>query len=421
MHRSVVTILELPKLEAFSGLLAELSLPLADLRVADLHEAGAPAAVEQPSAGRSADRPACTLIRIAGAAGFDGARTLAELARRVPLLVPSGGTLVLHAPDSRSEAELASWRNALWPRWHAAAWYRAQAGSLERRTVQGKVKLDGRAWPAGDYVVFRERLEVMSPRSTVEKFDQNAKGWDGDPASPDYAHHRWMRRFVGCYASVRRGVRVLDFGSGAGWCGIEAALRFDASAVCAFDPSPQMVEIAKRNAQAAGVRTFEAQPGFGEAPPFPRQGMAPFDLVISSGVISFVPQTEPWLDGLVRTLAPGGTLVIGDIDPRSSGFQKRKREKLLLPVRELNGRTPAEVRGWLEQRGLRFRRGSGYQLSKPFPQAMEFSKRRLGGWLHRPLLWANQIGSGLDRSLGLALPGSFDSWVMEFEAPLAPR
>jgi SAM-dependent methyltransferase len=315
------------------------------------------------------------------------------------------------------EPQLALWRDALWPRWHAVASYRLRGGELSRRSLQGRATLARCAAPDAQWLVFRERLAVMSQASTVAKFDQNAKGWDGEPGTPGYAHHRWMRRFVACYARIERAERVLDFGSGAGWCGIEAARRYGASELCAFDPSPQLVEIARRNAQASGIRSFRAEPGFGEAPPFARPGEPLFDLVISSGVISFVPRPEPWLDRLAACVKPGGRLVIGDIHPGSYGFRRRRRRKVLLPVRELNGQTPADVRRALEQRGLRFCRASGYQLTWPVPQAMDVSERRLGGALHRPLLWANQAGAALARSAGAACQLAFDSWVMELELP----
>ncbi|TAJ19170.1 MAG: class I SAM-dependent methyltransferase, partial [Planctomycetota bacterium] len=218
-------------------------------------------------------------------------------AAHVAALLEPGAALdavVLAFTGQPPEPQLAAWRDALWPRWHAVASYRARGGELSRRTLQGRASVARCAAPDAQWLVFRERLAVMSQASTVAKFDQNAKGWDGDPNAPGYPHHRWMRRFVACYARIARAERVLDFGSGAGWCGIEAALHYGASELCAFDPSPQLVEIARRNAQSSGIRAFRAEPGFGEAPPFPRAGEPLFDLVISSGVISFVPRPEPW-------------------------------------------------------------------------------------------------------------------------------
>jgi trans-aconitate methyltransferase len=126
-----------------------------------------------------------------------------------------------------------------------------------------------------------------------------------------------------------------------------------------------MVELAQVNAKANGIQRFSARTGFGEAPPFPAAGEAPFDLVLSSGVISFAPDHERWLDGLVSTLAPRATLVIGDLEPASRGMQRRRAERALLPVRELNARSPAQVRAALEKRGLRFVAGRDTKRAGP--------------------------------------------------------
>jgi 16S rRNA G1207 methylase RsmC len=90
-----------------------------------------------------------------------------------------------------------------------------------------------------------------------------------------------MRRFVGTFAPAdwmrASAGRILDFGCGAGWVGIEAALAAGASRVelCAFDPSPQMVKLAEENARASGIARFAARTGFGEDPPFPAAGERP--------------------------------------------------------------------------------------------------------------------------------------------------
>ena len=129
----------------------------------------------------------------------------------------------------------------------------------------------------------------------------------------------------------------------------------------------------------------------------------------SSGVISFARDRERWLDGLARSVAPGGTLVVGDINPQSAGMQRRRREKPLLPLREMNACTRDEVRGALEARGFAFERWAGYQLTRPVPQWMHWNETRLRGVLARPLLWLNQSGGAL---LGGGSPRRFDSWVM---------
>ncbi|MCA9003275.1 MAG: class I SAM-dependent methyltransferase, partial [Planctomycetes bacterium] len=324
--------------------------------------------------------------------------------------------LLIGLEQPASDAELAGLRNRLWPEFHAVALYSGSDGGVARRTVGSKVKLE--APPAGGQVfAFRRLQEVMSPETTTAKFDQNAKGWDGVPGSPGYAHFRWMRRYVALYGRPSKASRILDFGSGAGWVGIEAAKAFPGCSLFLFDPSPEMVRIAEGNAAAEGIEPCVGRVGFGDQPPFPAPGEAPYDWVISSGVISFAPDGEAWLDGLCKTLAPGGDLCIGDIQLESFGFQKRRRTHPLLPVRELNAQSAAHVRRALEARGFRFLGGSSYQLTFPIPQLMHLNETKLGGVLSRPLLWMNQLGASLSRLFGGSGKGFFDSWVMHFKAP----
>ena len=321
------------------------------------------------------------------------------------------GVLLLVVRGQPSDAQLAAHRNALWPALHAVALYRPAGGGLVRETPSGSQRREG-TLEAGALYAFRRRPIAMSPRATVEKFDQNASGWNGVPGGPGYPHFRWMRRFVGTFAKVEDGDRILDFGSGAGWVGIEAAKRARDTSLCAFDPSPEMVRIVEENARSEGITRFTGRTGFGEDPPFPAEGEPPFDLVISSGVVSFSPDVERWLDGLARTVAPGGRLVVGDIHRESRGFRRRRREKPVLPARELNAQLREDVRRGLEGRGFRFEEWCGYQLTSPVPQAMHVNETKLRGALTWPLLWANQLAAAMDRRLGARWQGAFDSWVM---------
>jgi SAM-dependent methyltransferase len=327
-------------------------------------------------------------------------------------------TLLMLVEGRPAAHELAACRNVLWPDVHLVRVYRSDAGALLRDTLQGTERVEGTSNLDGTLLVGRRREHVLAPDFTVEKFDANAKGWNGNPGSAGYVHFRWMRRYVARFAGSSAGARrILDFGSGAGWVGIEAALRNPGAALCAFDPSPAMVRTFEENARACGIGDFTGRTGFGEDPPCPAEGEEPYDLVLSSGVISFSPDAERWLDGLVRTLAPGATLVIGDLYPDSRGMRSRRRKRVLLPVRELNARTPADVRAGLERRGLVYETGAGYQLTSPMPQAMHVNETRLGGALKHPLLWINKTCTALDHACGGALAAQFDSWVMRLVKP----
>ena len=165
--------------------------------------------------------------------------------------------------------ELAALRNRLWPHLHTFALYRATAAGIERRVLQGTTRIAEGGDLRGIVLAAHARGRVLSPAATVEKFDSNAASWNGEAGSPGYAHHRWMRRLVAHFADARQARRILDFGSGAGWVGIEAALVARNAILHAFDPSPEMIRLAEANARDSGVTHFEGRVGFGEDPPFP--------------------------------------------------------------------------------------------------------------------------------------------------------
>ena len=325
------------------------------------------------------------------------------------------GTLILHVRSATNETGLAAWRNALWPLCHTVALVQTGAnGKLFRRTLHGKEKFEIEYLLAGSALIAQRKAHVLTPKKTIEKFDGTAAGWNGFEGTPGYPHHRWMRRFVGNFADTSNAKRILDFGCGAGWVGIEAALRSPGCSLSSFDPSPAMVDFTHKNAEAASIGDFTGRTGFGENAPFPAEGEQPFDLVISSGVISFARDANAWFEGLTKAVAPGGTLVIGDIHRDSRGMRGRRESRALLPIREMNAFTRDEVRTELERRGFRHEVSAGYQLTWPVPQAMHFSETRLGGLFTWPILLANMASASLDRAMGSPLQDQFDSWVMRF-------
>ncbi|MHC4377251.1 MAG: class I SAM-dependent methyltransferase [Planctomycetota bacterium] len=340
-----------------------------------------------------------------------------DLAAQLEASLGERGAALLWVPGSPSEARMAEVRNRAWPHLHAVALYRGSSAKTKRQSLSGGAELAGWEAPDGAVLAMRRREHVLSPEATQEKFDKNASGWNGEPGGPGYPHFRWMRRYVGLYEKHPGAKRILDFGCGAGWVGIEAALKHPGAHLSFFDPSPEMVKISENNCREQGLSDFTGRVGFGERPPFPAEGEAPYDLVISSGVVSFSPDFEAWMQGLHNSCAPGATLVVGDINPNSAGMQKRRRERPLVPVRELNGVTPDRVRAWLEQKGYRHTRSSSYQLSFPMPQLMYVNETKLGGLLSHPLVWSNALATRVDGLLGRSLAGRFDSWVMGFKAP----
>lgn len=347
--------------------------------------------------------------KLAGAQGDPNPETTMQ--QQAAAELGSGSTLLLFLPGPPPLTTLAAWRNELWPLLHVPAWYRFDGQTVRRMEYDRETQV-GQSALSGAMIVGRRRTDLMSPDATVTKFDENAAGWDGQPGGPGYPHFRWMRRYVGCFAGRKKPKSILDFGCGAGWCGIEAARASNPSTLCAFDPSPRMVQQAARNAHASGIGPFEGRTGFGEAPPFPTQGQELFDLVISSGVISFSPDPQTWMDGIASTVAPAGDLVIGDIHRESAGFRARRRKRPVLPARELSALTAAEVEEGMAARGFHVVSKSSYQVTWPVPQLMHLNETRLKGALTYPLLWANQLAAGSNRASGFPPANWFDSWVL---------
>jgi 2-polyprenyl-3-methyl-5-hydroxy-6-metoxy-1,4-benzoquinol methylase len=325
--------------------------------------------------------------------------------------LPPDGWALFFLKDRRTDDELARWRNSFWPWLHMVAVYRIDAGRIERQTLQGVALLAGKCEKNGVLLVARRREHVLSPATTVEKFDANAGGWNIEPGKPGHAHFRWMRRYVARFARARAGAAILDFGCGSGWVGIEAALAAGRAPLRAFDPAPEMVKNAAENARSAGLTDFEARAGFGEQPPFDPARDGRFEVVLSSGVVSFAPHILKWIDGLCSTVAPGGTLVVGDINRDARGMLRRRATRVLLPAREMNALITSEMRGALEKRGFVHEATAGYQLTRPVPELMHWSDTRCGGALTPPLLLLNKLAAGR-----MAL-GAFDSWVLRMRAP----
>lgn len=392
--------------EEFAPLLADLGLEVSSFAVVD-------PAPPPPSEGKAPPPvPRANLIFGQIGTGLDIPRACQLYRQRADASLPANGWALFFLKDARPDAELARWRNHLWPWLHVVAVCRIAGGRGQKQTLQGRTEVNGALLKSGVVLIAQRREHVLSPQATVSKFDANAGGWNGTPGKPGYAHFRWMRRFVARFGEARSARRILDFGCGAGWVGVEAALLAPGSQLCAFDPSPQMVELAEGNARASGVAHFEGRTGFGEAPPFPAAGEARFDCVLSSGVVSFSPDRPRWFDGLCSTLAPGGVLVVGDIHRDSRGMRRRRATRVLLPARELNGMTALEAQAELEKRGMALEASAGYQLSDPAPQLAHWSDTRLRGALSPLVLAWNRLAAGPTKR-----PDRFDSWVLRMRAP----
>ena len=110
---------------------------------------------------------------------------------------------------------------------------------------------------------------------------------------------------------LRRGERVVDVGSGAGFDSFVAAGQVGPGGqVVGVDMTPEMLDKSRATLGPLGFDTVEFREGLAEALPVP-DGWA--DVVISNGVINLCADKRAVFAGILRVLRPGGVLQFAEI------------------------------------------------------------------------------------------------------------
>ena len=151
-------------------------------------------------------------------------------------------------------------------------------------------------------------------------------------------------------ASLKPGERVLDLGSGGGFdCFLASRQVGPDGQVIGVDMTPDMVELARRNAAKGGYANVDFRLGEIEALPVADGSV---DVILSNCVINLSPDKARVFREAFRVLAPGGRLRISDI-VATAPLPESLRESLDAISACIGGAEPAEaIIGWLADAGF---------------------------------------------------------------------
>lgn len=168
-----------------------------------------------------------------------------------------------------------------------------------------------------------DRPRVIDPAAIDAKtanvlyHDWEASQYDGkwgitfDERVRDYAVDKFRK-----VAPRARYGRALEIGSGTGFFLVNLAAAGLVREPVATDISARMCEVARRNAEACGVRNLRTQVADAESLPFADET---FDLVVGHAVLHHLPDVPAALREAYRVLKPGGSLVIAG-EPTRLGY-----------------------------------------------------------------------------------------------------
>ena len=152
-------------------------------------------------------------------------------------------------------------------------------------------------------------------------------------------------------ASLKEGERVLDLGSGGGLdCFLARRQVGETGYVIGVDMTPEMVELARKNAKDSGVTNVEFRLGEIEHLPVADSSV---DVIISNCVINLSQNKKQVFKEIFRVLKPGGRLSISDVVAIKQIPQNIKQDLGLIAGCIGGAEYVEEIRSMLQDAGFR--------------------------------------------------------------------
>jgi len=159
-----------------------------------------------------------------------------------------------------------------------------------------------------------------------ERAEQHAR-WAKMASRLSYAP--FAKRIVRSLAPLERDSTIVDLGTGPGILSIELNKLLPQAKIIGVDLSSDMLEIAKKNAEEAGMSNYETRLGRAEEIPIESNSV---DLVVTQSSFHEWEDQRKGLSESFRILKPGGSLILKDYNRDWLSGWRRSLLKFLLKV-----------------------------------------------------------------------------------------
>jgi ubiquinone/menaquinone biosynthesis C-methylase UbiE len=159
-----------------------------------------------------------------------------------------------------------------------------------------------------------------------ERAEQHAR-WAKMASRLSYAP--FAKRIVGNLTPLGRDSTIVDLGTGPGILSIELHKLVPQAKIIGVDLSSEMLEIARRNAEEAGMSNYETRLGRAEELPIESNSV---NLVVTQSSFHEWEDSQKGLSEIFRVLKPGGSLILKDYNRDWLSGWRRSLFRFLLTV-----------------------------------------------------------------------------------------